>query len=691
MDVKKMIVAVCCLTAVAGSSFTLVSPETKARIVVGASEPDYVWRAAQDLTNDVKKIAGADLALVRGDSAGAGNVFIVTQARTEIEAYDVEVKGGTLFVSGSDARGTMFGLYDFIERYLKVDPLSFWNGASYTKSETLAWKDVKIHQASPTFRFRGWFINDEDLLTAWLPSGGKRSIDYPYYSTVVNPLAMERIAEALVRCRYNLIIPASFINIMNPPEARLLDICSKRGIYLSMHHVEPMGVSAFTFFNYWKDRGRNLEYSYASNPKEVEETWRAAAKEWAKFPDVVWQIGLRGIADRPLWKHDPKAPKTDEGRAALISRAMARQLEILDEIGVPKAGRHVSTTLWAEGSVFNQRGLLYIPKGTTVVFSDNCSGWMWQKDFHETQRTGDHSYGVYYHHGIYSSGPHLASLVPAAKTYSLLKQARGRNSAHYAIFNVSNIREFTYGIDATARMLWNLDSFNPEDWTKDWIARHYSARREDWLTAYNTYYHALVMHPVSGLPLFLEGLMQKFGRRTLARLEREIETGPKISPEPFERIYGNEAPKDAFSESLKAMFDSGLENERDAYARLAPQTATYALAAEIARSLYSGLPQDEREFAFTTLVYPAELMRDFSEWLGETIRAHASYETGNKEAACNHLAVALSRMDAIISRAEHQYCTGRWENWYRDCRKINPRALRERTFQIMEKLKGTVR
>jgi hypothetical protein len=139
------------------------------------------------------------------------------------------------------------------------------------------------------------------------------------------------------------------------------------------------------------------------------------------------------------------------------------------------------------------------------------------------------------------------------------------------------------------------------------------------------------------------------------------------------------------------MFDSGLENERDAYARLAPQTATYALAAEIARSLYSGLPQDEREFAFTTLVHPAELMRDFSEWLGETIRAHASYETGDKEAACNHLAVALSRMDAIISRAEHQYCTGRWENWYRDCRKINPRALRERTFQVMEKLKGTVR
>ena len=290
------------LAALAAASsahgFALASRESLARVLVAEGEPDYVLRAAQDLTNDVKKIAGVDLELSRGSAPRAGDVFVATRPRDEWEAYAVAVKDGVLSVEGSDPRGTMFGLYDFIERYLNVDPLAFWNGTPYPKADTLAWDEVEIRQASPTFRFRGWFINDEDLLTAWMPSGGKRHIDYPFYSDVVNPAVMERVAEALVRCRYNLIIPASFINIMNPPEARLVDICASRGVYLSMHHVEPMGVSAFTFFKYWKDRGRDLKYSYHSNPREIEEVWRAAAERWAKYPNVIWQIGLRGFASR---------------------------------------------------------------------------------------------------------------------------------------------------------------------------------------------------------------------------------------------------------------------------------------------------------------------------------------------------------------------------------------------------------
>ena len=58
--------------------FTLVGKETRARVVVGADEPGYVFRAAQDFTNDVKKITGADLALTRGNAPRPGDVFIST-------------------------------------------------------------------------------------------------------------------------------------------------------------------------------------------------------------------------------------------------------------------------------------------------------------------------------------------------------------------------------------------------------------------------------------------------------------------------------------------------------------------------------------------------------------------------------------------------------------------------------------
>ena len=666
--------------------FTLVSREARARVVVGEGEPGFVLRAAQDLTNDVRKITGVGLELVRGNAPRAGDMFVATKPRAEWEAYDVTIRDGVLAVEGSDARGTMFGLYDFIERYLKVDPLAFWNGTPYPKADTLAWGAVEIRQASPTFRFRGWFINDEDLLTAWMPSGGKRYIDYPFYSDVVNPAVMEHVAEALVRCRYNLIIPASFINIMNPPEAKLVDICAARGVYLSMHHVEPMGVSAFTFFKYWKDRGKNLKYSYYSNPREIEEVWRAAAERWAKYPNVIWQIGLRGIADRPMWRADPDTPTDDAARAAIISSAMAKQVSILDEVGVPKEGRLVSTTLWAEGSVFNQKGLLTIPDGTIVVFADNCAGWKWPPDFHQTARLDRYRYGVYYHHGLIGSGPHLASLVPAVKTYDMMRQAREKGSSTYAIFNVSDIREFVYGIDATAKMLWNLDAFDPEEWTKDWLARHYSARRDDWLAAYNTYYHALALHPTSGHPVFLDGLLQNRGRNMIRQMLKENGRSPRIAAEPFLRSYEPKKGKDAFYEALAAVVGPPIDNPRDAYARLASQTATYTLAAELARGLYAGLPADEREFAFTTLVYPAELMRDLSDWCGEIIRTHESQALGDRASARAHAEAALARIDAILARAA-DYCAGQWENWYRDCRKINLKGLREQTSVLLGKLK----
>ena len=271
--------------ALSVSGFTLVSPGKRARVVVGEGEPGYVFRAAQDFTNDVKKITGADLALVRGNAPRAGDVFIATTggARScatgkEWESYDVTAKDGVLLVAGGDARGTMFGLYDFIERYLKVDPLAFWNGVPYPKADTLAWDAVEIHQPSPTFKFRGWFINDEDFLSQWRESAGPRPVRTAkgLCSVVINHGTMEAIAEAMVRSRFNLIIPCSYIDPRVDYESENLAICARRGLFLSQHHHDPLGLGGFMFLNHWESKGKNYKYSYFSHPREVEDMWREA-------------------------------------------------------------------------------------------------------------------------------------------------------------------------------------------------------------------------------------------------------------------------------------------------------------------------------------------------------------------------------------------------------------------------------
>ncbi|MBO4709355.1 MAG: hypothetical protein J5727_06200, partial [Kiritimatiellae bacterium] len=80
----KRMSTICCvlgasLATLAAEGFTLVSPTVRARVVVGEGEPGYVFRAAQDLTNDVKKITGVDLALVRGGTPRPGDMSIATR------------------------------------------------------------------------------------------------------------------------------------------------------------------------------------------------------------------------------------------------------------------------------------------------------------------------------------------------------------------------------------------------------------------------------------------------------------------------------------------------------------------------------------------------------------------------------------------------------------------------------------
>jgi hypothetical protein len=536
-------------THVHAAAWSLVSADQVATVLVPQGEPECVRLAAADLIRDVQKITGRTLRLVDAD----GSVVLASLDRPESaalleklapgfgdglkgqwEAYRVQNVGSRLLIAGSDERGTMFGLYAFIEQYLGVDPLYYWASRPPQPRATLAWDSVQLRSDEPTFRFRGWFINDEDLLTEWKDGGGKRRIDYPYYGQVVSREVMQAVAEALVRSRFNLIIPASFVDILNPPEEALVQECARRGVFVSQHHVEPLGVSAFAYFNYWKQRGRDLKYSYFSHPAEVREVWRVYAEKWSAYPNVIWQLGLRGIADRPMWMADPNTPQSDAERGRLISAAMAAQVTILDEV-CPRQPRYQSTTLWAEGSALHQQNLLTIPAGTIIVFADNSPGWKWQRDFYSTPRSPQNTYGVYYHHGLIGSGPHLAQVPSPHKTFECLQTAVDKGAGAYAIFNVANIREFVLGIDATAKMTWRMDAFDPDAWLADWVRGRFSKRQDEIANAYRIYFNAWQIHDDQQVPFLMDGQMFAAGNSALGQIAKKLKAktiGGGVSPEP---------------------------------------------------------------------------------------------------------------------------------------------------------------
>jgi len=663
-------------------SFTLASQNQSARVVIDRAEPEHVCLAAEDLISDVRKIAGIQLQAIRSSRPRKGDVYIKTVADGQWETYRAGIgEDGILHFTGGDSRGTMFAIYDFCEQYLKVDPMGYWNGTPWPRADKLEWDDVHLEQKTPSFKFRGWFINDEDLLTGW-KKGGTRHTTYTWYHTVISPEIMEHIAESLVRSRFNLIIPSSFIWIQNPPEKELIDICSKRGVFLSMHHVEPLGVSAFSFEYFWAQRGKQYNFSYWSNPDKIDRLWQESVKEWAKYPNVIWQTGLRGIADRPMWDTDKNTPIGDRERSEIISNAMARQIDILDQAGIPKESRYVSTTLWAEGSVFFDKGYLKIPEGTIIIFADNSPGWCWQEDFRNTKREDKYKYGVYYHHALIGAGPHLASLIPVEKTFELMKEAYNTGTNEYAILNVSNIREFSYNIDASSKMLWQMDTFNPESWQRNWLRHHFSVSLDEWMSVYNAYYHCLQIHPGNKIPAFLDGQIYSRSEELISRMNKSIAANPKggqMARESFEKAKDSEGSDgiDAFWKSMSMNGHQSYLSSLAELSQISAQAASYQMVKERCEALLTKLPLQEQAFAYTTIVYPSNLMYYLSSWYRELVLMEDSFKNGNLPLAKQYQTSALNYLSCAIN-LESQYCTGQFEGYWNECLKINLKGLHNR-------------
>ena len=368
------------------ADFPLVTTTHKADILILPDESECVLLAVQDFVQDVKKITGQKLNIVNDpDQCGPDIVLIGTvntplskalidrfqpglsgEIENKWQAYrvlsvrkDTDPVKNTLLIAGSDERGTMYGIYAFCEQYLGVDPFYFWSGIEPQRRIKLAWDHVSIRADEPTFKFRGWFLNDEDLLIEWKENGGKRHIGYSYYHQVTSPDIYEKVYETMLRLQLNLVIPASFNEITNPDEERAIAMATKRGLFVSMHHIEPLGVSGYAFSNYWRFRGGSA-FSIVRHPEKFAEVWRFHAMKWAQYPNVIWQLGLRGIADRPVWASDDQVPESDEGRGKLISDAIETQWNIVKSVtGQEKP--LASTTLWMEGANLNSKGYLKFP------------------------------------------------------------------------------------------------------------------------------------------------------------------------------------------------------------------------------------------------------------------------------------------------------------------------------------------
>lgn len=607
------------LTSVADAEELRLSGEVK---IAAGGVSSAARLAVLDLARDLETVLGKKAVVVDGKE---GEICVMAFGGGARESYRVSVTANQVRIEAPDELGLIYGIYAFSQQCLGVDPYWFWKDIRPPARTELLLEPRVIRSAPPRFRYRGWFINDEDLLTEWKQPSGARHIDYPFYAQVINLDVADRIFETLLRAGGNLVIPASFVDVMNEPEAELVRRAAARGLYVTQHHIEPMGMSYFGFENYWKARGQAIPFAYGKDPARVHETWRAYAKKWREVAGdrVIWQIGLRGRGDRALWASDSSVSANDAGR--IISAAMNEQVKIVRETD-PRADAPITTTLWLEMSKLMSGGSLKIPAGVSIVFCDEGQTQTLQEDFETTPRETERGYGVYYHIGFWKNGPHLLMGTRPEKLAGQFRRVIEKNDTHYAIINVTNIREHLLGIETAMSIMrggekWDRAAFM-DRWAPPKVAEGYER------------YLAALAEPRQGM-LLQDGHAYSMGEALLAGMAK----GQKVKPLFFEN---REAAMAALQRSI-AQLDELITGFDDRV---------------------KGLTVGEEAFHRRNLLAQAKQLRGLYGWLVGLLKEDR--------------AAAVAGLESVIA-ARAVMATGAWENWYRGDKKANVPRLLERT------------
>jgi len=457
--------------------FKLVAGNELASIFYDAFENLCIQRAINDLIKDICCVSGSEVKinsylpedhrgkLIVGSLKNDRFTEFLDKIQVDVSEIDglwehfvirtIGEKDDALLIAGSDERGTMWGIYEFSRLFLGTDPLYLWTDHVPEKKVQIEIPETYIVDGPKTFKFRGWFINDEDLIEGFSKAGVPEK-GYDFHRDF--PETLEMIVETALRLKQNMIIPCSHLNIDKPEEENLIRIVTERGLYISMHHQEPVGVHQLTMDAYWKKRGFD-DINYFEHKEKYEQVWRHYIKKWSRFDNVIWQLGLRGRGDRPFWYNAAGTEFSIEEKGNIISDAIKKQLDIIKE---ENPGKEIlsTSTLWMEGMELYQENVLAFPQGTMIIFADFGPTQMWGDGYYISPRDKGREYGVYYHVGFWGCGPHLVQGNFPEKIYYNYRNAVDKGDNAYSILNVANFREHVFGIKCVADITWDIESFD---------------------------------------------------------------------------------------------------------------------------------------------------------------------------------------------------------------------------------------
>jgi len=413
-----------------------------------------------DVDHDADIVIGTIGVSAQVDAAIAAGELDVEQLRDEDGAFRWEgflltVVGDVLFLVGTDRRGTVYAVYDFLER-VGVSPWSWWADVPVRQRADVTIARDTVVVDWPSVRYRGVFLNDEEELYHW-------ARDHTADGTI-GPALYERVFELLLRLKGNYLWPAMHTGAFNhdPANGRL---AHDMGVIIGSSHCDMLLRSNEHEFHPWvEELGEPVRYDYSipgRNRDNLRKYWRGSVEQNGEY-EVTWTVGIRGVHDSGFETAaiDADPLLTDEekfrARVDLLSDAIDDQRGILSDV------LHVDATSapqlfipYKEVLPLFDAGLI-IPDDVTIVWANDNFGHI-RRFPSDTELTRSGGHGLYYHSSYWSNytTSYLAtSSTPLALMKSELSKAWDRGIRRLWVDNIGGLKPLEIEMTFFLRSAW---------------------------------------------------------------------------------------------------------------------------------------------------------------------------------------------------------------------------------------------
>lgn len=399
-----------------------------------------------------------DIQNVCTNTKNNGSAIVLKKGNQQKEGFSISCEDGKLIIEAGDDLGFIYGIYKVSRSILGIKNFWFWNDQQFEKHMEYEIEDNWRYQSVPYWvKFRGWFVNDEVLLSTWSVNRRKEE---PW----------EMVFEALLRQGGNMVIPGTDAN-----SERYRDLASDMGLYITHHHAEPLGARMFA--RAYPD----LVPSYEEHGSKFRTLWQEGI-DHQKDMDIIWNLGFRGQGDIPFWESDPRYT-TPKSRGELMSRLIQIQY---DMVKAADSKAICCTNLYGETMELYKEGYLELPGDVIKVWADNGYGKM------VTRRQGNHNprvyslpekkdsgrHGIYYHASFYDlqAANHM-TMCPNSLEFIRreLTEVLDHGADDFWIINCSNVKPHVYVLDYLAKM-WRDGDVEPLVHTREYAEEYYGKK-----------------------------------------------------------------------------------------------------------------------------------------------------------------------------------------------------------------------